>query len=39
LVITDTLLKLMAAAIIGDKSRPNLGYKMPAAMGTPTESK
>ena len=36
--ITDTELKLMAvAAIIGDSSKPNTGYKTPAATGTPNE--
>ena len=34
--ITDTELNVMAAlAIIGLSSRPNHGYRMPAAMGTP----
>jgi len=37
-VITDTELKLMAAAaMIGLKRMPNSGYKIPAAIGTPTE--
>ncbi len=37
LLITDTELRLMAAAaIIGDSSRPNTGYKIPAAIGTPS---
>ena len=36
LVITETELKLIAAAaIIGLKSRPKAGYRMPAAIGTP----
>lgn len=36
LVITDTELKLMAAAaIMGDSSRPKTGYSTPAATGTP----
>jgi hypothetical protein len=36
LAITDTELKLMAAAaIIGLSSRPKNGYRMPAATGTP----
>lgn len=36
LVITDTELKLMAAAaIIGDRSNPKMGYSTPAATGTP----
>ena len=38
LLITDTELKLMAAAaMMGLSNIPNLGYRMPAAMGTPTE--
>ena len=38
LVITDTLLKLMAAlASIGDSRSPKAGYRMPAATGTPIE--
>jgi hypothetical protein len=38
LVITDTELKLMAAAaMIGLSRIPNLGYSTPAAIGTPTE--
>ena len=38
LLMTDTELKLMAAAaMIGLNKIPNLGYRMPAAMGTPTE--
>ena len=37
LLITDTELKLMAAAaIIGDSSRPKKGYSTPAAIGTPS---
>src|SRR5690606_1180943 len=36
LVITDTELRLMAsAASIGLSSRPNVGYRTPAATGTP----
>lgn len=36
LVITDTELKLMAAAaIMGESSRPKKGYNTPAATGTP----
>lgn len=36
LVITDTELKLMAAAaIMGDNKIPVIGYKTPAATGTP----
>ena len=35
--ITETELKLIAsAAIIGDKRIPKKGYKIPAAMGTPS---
>ena len=26
---------MASAAIIGDKSNPNIGYKTPAAIGTP----
>ncbi len=37
LLITETELKLIAAAIIGDNSIPKNGYKAPAAMGTPAE--
>ena len=38
LAITDTELKLMAAAaIIGDSNKPNTGYNTPAATGTPAE--
>jgi hypothetical protein len=38
LVMTDTELKLMAAAaIIGDSSNPKMGYATPAAIGTPAE--
>jgi len=38
LVITETLLKLIAAAaMMGLSSHPNLGYRMPAAIGTPIE--
>ena len=38
LPITDTELKLMAAAAIMGESRiPNTGYSTPAAMGTPAE--
>ena len=38
LAITDTELKLMAAAaIIGLSSRPNTGYSAPAATGTRSE--
>ncbi len=38
LLITDTELKLIAAAaIIGDSNKPNTGYNIPAAIGTPTE--
>jgi hypothetical protein len=38
LVITETELKLMAAAaIMGDNKRPNTGYKTPAATGTPSK--
>ena len=34
--ITETELKLIAkAAIIGESNNPNIGYKTPAAMGTP----
>ena len=34
--ITDTELKLIAnAAIIGESNNPNIGYKTPAAIGTP----
>src|ERR1035437_3644854 len=37
-VITDTELKLIAAAaIIGLSNRPKNGYRIPAAMGTPSE--
>ncbi len=37
-VITDTELKLMAAAaIIGLSSSPKNGYSTPAASGTPSE--
>ena len=37
LVITETELKLMAtAAIMGDSKIPNIGYKTPAAIGTPS---
>jgi|SRR5271165_1624381 len=37
LLITDTELKLMAAAaMIGLSRMPNLGYRMPAATGTPS---
>jgi hypothetical protein len=37
LVITETELKLMAAAaIMGLRSRQNHGYNAPAAIGTPT---
>jgi len=37
-VITDTELKLMAAAaMIGLRRMPNFGYRIPAAIGTPTE--
>lgn len=36
LLTTDTELKLMAsAAIIGDRTMPSHGYRMPAANGTP----
>lgn len=36
-IITDTELKLIAAAaIIGDNKMPKKGYKIPAAMGTPS---
>jgi len=36
LVLTDTELKLMAAAaIVGDNNMPNTGYSTPAALGTP----
>ena len=36
LVITDTELKVMAAAaIIGLNRMPNIGYRTPAAIGTP----
>ena len=36
LVITLTLLKLMAAAaMMGESSQPNTGYRRPAAMGMP----
>ncbi len=35
--ITETELKVIAAlAIIGERSKPKIGYKTPAAMGTPT---
>lgn len=35
LVMTDTELKLMAAAaIMGDRMIPKKGYSIPAAMGT-----
>jgi len=38
LLITETELKLMAAAAkIGLRSNPKNGYRMPAAIGTPTE--
>ncbi len=38
LMITDTELKLIAAAAkIGLSRIPNLGYRMPAAIGTPSE--
>jgi hypothetical protein len=38
LLITDTELKLIAAAAkIGLSRMPNLGYRMPAAIGTPSE--
>ncbi len=38
LLITDTELKLIAAAAkIGLNRMPNLGYRMPAAIGTPSE--
>jgi hypothetical protein len=37
-VITDTELKLIAAAaIMGLKSNPENGYRIPAAIGTPIE--
>ena len=37
LTITDTELNVIAAlAIIGLSSKPNTGYKTPAAIGTPT---
>jgi hypothetical protein len=36
--MTDTELRLMAAAaIIGLRSNPNVGYSTPAAIGTPIE--
>ncbi len=35
LVMTETELKLIAAAIIGDSKMPKNGYKTPAAIGTP----
>jgi hypothetical protein len=35
-IITETKLKLIAkAAIIGDKSKPKVGNKTPAAIGMP----
>lgn len=37
LAITETELKLMAsAAIIGESTRPNAGYRTPAATGIPS---
>ena len=37
-MITETELKLIAAAaIMGLSSRPKNGYRIPAAMGTPSE--
>jgi hypothetical protein len=36
--ITDTELKVIAAlAIMGLRSRPENGYRIPAAIGTPSE--
>ena len=38
LLITETELKLMAAAaIMGESKSPNSGYNTPAAIGTPAE--